>query len=47
MREQNALMVSLLLAPRGGVKIGHASLIGGLPQDLKYKAGTSSGVRIG
>jgi UDP-N-acetylglucosamine acyltransferase len=29
------------------VKIGHASMVGGLPQDLKYKAGTPSGVTIG
>lgn len=28
-------------------QIGHGSIIGGLPQDLKYKPGTPSGVRIG
>jgi UDP-N-acetylglucosamine acyltransferase len=27
--------------------IGHGSVLGGPPQDLKYKAGTPSGVRIG
>ncbi len=29
------------------VKIGHGSVVGGQPQDLKYKEGTPSGVRIG
>src|SRR5437667_10078901 len=33
------------LAP--GVKIGHGSILGGEPQDLKFKEGTPSGVRIG
>lgn len=28
-------------------RIGHGSVLGGLPQDLKFKAGTRSGVRIG
>src|SRR5207249_4865624 len=35
----------LELAP--GVKIGHGSILGGRPQDLKFKEGTPSGVRIG
>jgi len=30
-----------------GAKIGHGAVIGGAPQDLKFKAGTPSGVRIG
>jgi UDP-N-acetylglucosamine acyltransferase len=30
-----------------GARIGHGSVIGGMPQDLKFKAGTRSGVRIG
>jgi len=29
------------------VKIGHLSVLGGFPQDLKFKPGTPSGVRIG
>jgi UDP-N-acetylglucosamine acyltransferase len=29
------------------VRIGHGCALGGLPQDLKYRAGTPSGVRIG
>ena len=29
------------------VKIGHGTAIGGLPQDLKFKPGTPSGVRVG
>jgi UDP-N-acetylglucosamine acyltransferase len=29
------------------VRIGHGSAVGGLPQDLKYRPGTRSGVRIG
>jgi UDP-N-acetylglucosamine acyltransferase len=29
------------------VRIGHGSVIGGEPQDLKFKAGTRSGVRVG
>ncbi|HXU87619.1 MAG TPA: acyl-ACP--UDP-N-acetylglucosamine O-acyltransferase [Methylomirabilota bacterium] len=33
------------LAPR--VKVGHGSVLGGLPQDLKFKPGTPSGVRVG
>ena len=28
-------------------RIGHGSVLGGLPQDLKFKPGTRSGVRIG
>lgn len=28
-------------------RIGHGSILGGLPQDLKFKEGTPSGVRIG
>jgi UDP-N-acetylglucosamine acyltransferase len=28
-------------------KVGHGSVLGGKPQDLKYKDGTPSGVRIG
>lgn len=35
----------MLLGER--VKVGHGSVIGGEPQDLKYKPGTESGVRIG
>src|SRR4030095_12557463 len=30
-----------------GVRIGHGSIVGGMPQDLKFKASTPSGVRIG
>ncbi|MGH7276507.1 MAG: acyl-ACP--UDP-N-acetylglucosamine O-acyltransferase [Candidatus Rokuibacteriota bacterium] len=30
-----------------GAKIGHGSVLGGKPQDLKYREGTPSGVRIG
>ena len=30
-----------------GVKVGHGSILGGEPQDLKFKEGTPSGVRIG
>jgi UDP-N-acetylglucosamine acyltransferase len=30
-----------------GVKVGHGSVLGGVPQDLKYRPGTPSGVRIG
>lgn len=33
------------IGPR--VKIGHGAVLGGPPQDLKFKAGTPSGVRIG
>jgi UDP-N-acetylglucosamine acyltransferase len=29
------------------VKIGHGTVLGGVPQDLKFKADTPSGVRIG
>jgi UDP-N-acetylglucosamine acyltransferase len=29
------------------VRIGHGAVLGGKPQDLKYKEGTASGVRIG
>jgi len=30
-----------------GVRIGHGSILGGIPQDLKFKATTPSGVRVG
>ena len=30
-----------------GAQIGHGVVLGGVPQDLKFKAGTPSGVRIG
>jgi UDP-N-acetylglucosamine acyltransferase len=30
-----------------GVKVGHGAVLGGAPQDLKFKAGTVSGVRVG
>jgi len=30
-----------------GVKVGHGTIVGGVPQDLKFKDGTPSGVRIG
>lgn len=30
-----------------GARVGHGSVIGGAPQDLKYRPGTVSGVRIG
>jgi len=30
-----------------GVKIGHGAVLGGVPQDLKFKDGTPSGVRVG
>ena len=30
-----------------GVKVGHGAIVGGVPQDLKFKDGTPSGVRIG
>jgi UDP-N-acetylglucosamine acyltransferase len=30
-----------------GVRIGHGAVVGGAPQDLKFKGGTRSGVRIG
>jgi UDP-N-acetylglucosamine acyltransferase len=33
------------LGPR--VNVGHGAVLGGVPQDLKFKAGTPSGVRIG
>lgn len=29
------------------VKVGHGAILGGAPQDLKFKAGTPSGVRVG
>ena len=29
------------------VKVGHGAVLGGVPQDLKFRDGTSSGVRIG
>jgi UDP-N-acetylglucosamine acyltransferase len=35
----------VVLAAR--VKIGHGTVLGGAPQDLKFKPGTPSGVRIG
>jgi UDP-N-acetylglucosamine acyltransferase len=35
----------VVLADR--VRIGHGSIVGGVPQDLKFKDGTPSGVRIG
>ena len=30
-----------------GVKVGHGAVLGGAPQDLKFKDGTPSGVRVG
>ena len=33
------------LGPR--VRIGHGAVLGGSPQDLKFRAGTPSGVRVG
>jgi UDP-N-acetylglucosamine acyltransferase len=30
-----------------GVKVGHGAVLGGAPQDLKFKDGTVSGVRVG
>ena len=30
-----------------GARVGHGSLVGGAPQDLKFKADTPSGVRLG
>ena len=30
-----------------GVRVGHGAVLGGVPQDLKFKDGTPSGVRIG
>lgn len=30
-----------------GVKVGHGAVLGGLPQDLKFRDGTPSGVRVG
>jgi UDP-N-acetylglucosamine acyltransferase len=33
------------LAP--GVKVGHGAVLGGIPQDLKFRPGTPSGVRVG
>ena len=30
-----------------GVKVGHGAVLGGAPQDLKFKEGTLSGVRVG
>jgi UDP-N-acetylglucosamine acyltransferase len=30
-----------------GARVGHGAVLGGRPQDLKYKDGTPSGVRIG
>lgn len=36
-----------LLEVGAGVRIGHGAILGSPPQDLKYKDGTPSGVRIG
>ena len=36
---------AVLVGP--GAAVGHGSVIGGVPQDLKYKPGVPSGVRIG
>jgi UDP-N-acetylglucosamine acyltransferase len=30
-----------------GVKVGHGAVLGGVPQDLKFRDGTPSGVRVG
>jgi UDP-N-acetylglucosamine acyltransferase len=30
-----------------GVRVGHGAVLGGAPQDLKFKPGTPSGVRVG
>jgi UDP-N-acetylglucosamine acyltransferase len=30
-----------------GVRVGHGAVLGGAPQDLKFKTGTPSGVRVG
>lgn len=30
-----------------GVKVGHGAVLGGVPQDLKFKPGTPSGVQVG
>lgn len=35
----------IALGPR--VRVGHGAILGGPPQDLKFKAGTPSGVRVG
>ncbi len=35
----------VILAPR--VRIGHGAVVGGEPQDLKFKSDTPSGVRVG
>jgi UDP-N-acetylglucosamine acyltransferase len=35
----------MVLGP--GVKVGHGAVLGGTPQDLKFKDGTPSGVRVG
>jgi UDP-N-acetylglucosamine acyltransferase len=35
----------VVIEPRA--RIGHGSALGGLPQDLKFKPGTPSGVRVG
>lgn len=35
----------VVLAAR--VKVGHGAVLGGMPQDLKFKPGTPSGVRVG
>src|SRR5205823_11967596 len=39
------LEVRVEIAPRA--KVGHGSVLGGKPQDLKFRVGTPSGVRIG
>lgn len=31
----------------GGVRVGHGGVLGGVPQDLKFKEDTPSGVRVG
>jgi UDP-N-acetylglucosamine acyltransferase len=35
----------VVIGPRA--RVGHGSALGGLPQDLKFKPGTRSGVRVG
>ncbi len=35
----------VVIGPRA--RIGHGSALGGIPQDLKFKPGTPSGVRVG
>jgi UDP-N-acetylglucosamine acyltransferase len=36
-----------LLEIGAGARIGHGAVLGGAPQDLKFKEGTRSGIRIG